>query len=42
MYRSSKVVKYYFRAIAALAVSLISSALAPSLKADEWDKETNI
>jgi hypothetical protein len=42
MYRSSMVVKYYFGAIAALAVSLISSALAPSLKADEWDKETNI
>jgi hypothetical protein len=42
MYRSSKVVKHHCAAIAALAVSLMGSALVPSLKADEWDKRTNI
>jgi hypothetical protein len=42
MYQSSKIVKHYFGTIAALAVSLMGSALAPSLKADEWDKRTNI
>jgi hypothetical protein len=42
MYRSSKFGKYYFGALAALAVSLMGSALVPSLKADEWDKRTNI
>jgi len=42
MYQSSKIVKHYFGAIAALAVSLMGSALVPSLKADEWDKRTNI
>jgi len=35
-------VKHYFRTIAALAVILMGSALVPSLKADEWDKRTNI
>jgi hypothetical protein len=32
----------YLPIFAALATSLISSALIPSLKADEWDKKTNI
>jgi hypothetical protein len=32
----------YFRTIAALAVSLMGSALVPALQADEWDKKTNI
>jgi hypothetical protein len=35
-------VKHYFRTIAALAVSLMGSALVPALKADEWDRRTNI
>ena len=42
MYQNSKIVKHYFRTIAALAVSLMGSALVPALKADEWDKKTNI
>src|SRR5579862_8092758 len=42
MYQSSKIVKHHFGAIATLAVSLMGSALVPSLKADEWDKMTNI
>jgi len=42
MYQSSKIVRHYFGVIAALAVTLMGSALAPSLKADEWDKWTNI
>jgi hypothetical protein len=35
-------VKHYFRTIAALTVSLMGSALVPALKADEWDRRTNI
>jgi hypothetical protein len=35
-------VKHYFRTIATLAVSLIGSELVPALKADDWDKKTNI
>jgi hypothetical protein len=35
-------VKYCFRMIAALAISLTGSALVPTLKADDWDKKTNI
>lgn len=42
MYQNSKIVKHYSRMIAALAVSLMGSALVPALKADEWDKKTNI
>src|SRR5271155_4375263 len=42
MYQRSKIVKHYFRTIAALAVSLLGSALVPALKADDWDKRTNI
>ena len=33
---------HYFRTIAALAASLMGSALVPALTADEWDKKTNI
>jgi hypothetical protein len=32
----------YLRTVAALAVSLMGSALVPALQADEWDKKTNI
>src|ERR1700733_9275039 len=32
----------YLRVFAALAVSLMSSAFVPSLKASEWDKKTII
>jgi len=35
-------VKYHFGTITALAVSLMSSAVVPALKADEADKKTNI
>jgi hypothetical protein len=42
MYQRSKAVKDYFRTIAGLAVILMGSALVPALKADEWDKKTNI
>jgi hypothetical protein len=41
MYQRSKIVKHYFPTIAALAVSL-TGVLVPGLKADEWDKKTNI
>lgn len=34
--------KHRFPTIAALAVSLTSSVLVPGLKADDWDKKTNI
>ncbi len=34
--------KHYFPTIAALAMSLMGSALVPALKADEWNKKTNI
>ena len=34
--------KHYFPRIAALAVSLTGSVFVPGLKADEWDKKTNI
>lgn len=34
--------KHYFRTIAALAMSLMGTALVPTLKADDWDKRTNI
>jgi hypothetical protein len=42
MYQRNKIVKHYFRTIAVLAVSLMGSALVPALKADEWDRKTNI
>jgi hypothetical protein len=42
MYQRSKIMKHYFRTIAALAASVMGSALVPALKADEWDKKTNI
>jgi len=35
-------VKHYFGTTAALAVTLISSAVVPALRADESDKKTNI
>jgi hypothetical protein len=35
-------VKHYFRMIAVFAMSLTVSTLAPSLKADGWDKKTNL
>jgi hypothetical protein len=35
-------VKHYSRTIAALALSVMTSALVPALKADEWDRKTNI
>jgi hypothetical protein len=41
MYKKNNNVKHYFRTIAVLAVSLMVSALVPSLKADGWDKRTN-
>ena len=34
--------KHYFRKIAALAVSVMCGTLVPALKADEWDRKTNI
>jgi hypothetical protein len=34
--------KHYILTIAALAVSLMGSALVPTLRADEWDKKTKI
>jgi hypothetical protein len=34
--------KNYFRMIAGLAVILMGSTLVPVLRADEWDKKTNI
>ena len=34
--------KYCFRMIAALAISLTGSALVPTLKADDFDKKTYI
>ena len=34
--------KHSFPTIAALAVSLIGSVFVPAMKADEWDKKTNI
>lgn len=42
MYQNRKIVKHNFGMIAALAVSLMGSALVPALKANEWDKKTNI
>jgi hypothetical protein len=42
MYQRSKIVKHYFRTIAAMAVSLMVSSLVPALKADEADKKTTI
>jgi hypothetical protein len=42
MYQRSNIVKHYIRTIAVLAVSLTVSTLAPSLKADGWDKKTNL
>lgn len=34
--------KRYLTVLAALATSVVSSTLAPSLKASEWDKKTII
>ncbi|MGA2597774.1 MAG: hypothetical protein ABSH09_12390 [Bryobacteraceae bacterium] len=34
--------KHYLPTIAALTVSLMGSALIPTLKADQWDKKTKI
>jgi hypothetical protein len=42
MNQRSKIVKHCFRTIAALAISLMGTALVPTLKADDWDKKTNI
>jgi hypothetical protein len=42
MYQRSNIMTHYFRTIAALAASLMGSALVPALTADEWDKKTNI
>jgi hypothetical protein len=42
MHQRSKIVKCYFRTIAALAVILTGSVLVPALKASEWDKKTQI
>jgi hypothetical protein len=42
MYQRSKIVKHYFRTIAALIVSLMGGQLIPALKADQWDRKTNI
>jgi hypothetical protein len=42
MYQRSKIMKHYFRTIAVLAVSWIGSELVPALKADQWDRTTNI
>jgi hypothetical protein len=42
MYQRNKIVKHYFRKIAALAVSVMCGTLVPALKADEWDRKTNI
>jgi hypothetical protein len=42
MYQTSKIGKHCFRTIAALAVSLMGNALVPALKANEWDKKTEI
>jgi hypothetical protein len=41
MYQRNNIVKHYFRMIAVLAMSLTVNTLAPSLKADGWDKKTN-
>jgi hypothetical protein len=42
MYQRNKIMKNHWRMTAALAVSLIGSALVPALKADDWDKKTRI
>jgi hypothetical protein len=42
MYQRSKSVKHNLRPIAALAVTLLGSALVSVMKADEWDKKTDI
>jgi hypothetical protein len=42
MYQRSKIVKFNFRTSAVLAVSLMINALVPALKADEWNKKTEI
>src|SRR5580704_1853947 len=42
MYLKSNIMTHYLRTIAALAASLMGSALVPALTADELDKKTNI